>query len=248
MTNDTPIKERIRALLAKAGDKATTEAEAASTAALAAKLLLRHGLTEGDVTLPDQSEILVRVYDPKYTDPWRRSIVFSVAELYMCEALNTTRTQRNKKTGQLRQVRSFAFVGRPTHTELCTSMTDWLIDTVVRLSREYSSVRRDQLAFQRGCGEGLASRIYQKAVHQTQTPDRAAGEPHQELTGTQLAILSEQIAVRDWMKDNIETTTIRVGGSNLDSDAASDGLRKSSEIGLDDQISSADVQERRLLQ
>lgn len=244
MSNRDTILEKVRALLEKQENHATTEAEAAAVAARVASLMDRHGITEAELRHV-QSEIRDHPYRPKYADPWRRSIVFAVARLYCCRALNDEHIVlvRSRRTGKTKYVvrKSFVFYGLPHQTAVCESMCDYLFGAVTRLARDHSPVRSSRLAFERGCGEALADRIYTISIQrdQKQEKDVSAARDSGQTEGLP-ALFSDQLTVvKNWMSENVKTESTRHRGSqSLDNLSAMEGALAAQEIQLADQVGS----------
>lgn len=228
------IIERIRALLAKANDAGCTEAEAAAAAAAVEKLLARHALSMLDVRDPG---IVERKTSIRYLDPWTRVVAVHAARLYGCEPLVTqipyTRPGRGKNAGRLEHdtYRSISVYGRPASAEVAVSMIDWLVQLVYRMSREYSSARREQLPFQRGAGERLATRLWEMHSAQRVDPEAVGAETQ----GTSLLVI-EQSEARAWMEKNMRLVAVRNTVSNTGSDAAMDGWVAAGDVSLGGQV------------
>lgn len=223
---------RIRALLDKSRDPAASEAEAASAAQAAERLLARHALTMRDVDRPDISEHKTGI---RYLEPWARNIAVHAARLYGCEPLVTREyaTGVSRKTGRPKRIdyRSVSVYGRAVSAEVAVSMISYLIATVVRLSRDYSSDRRDQLGFQRGCGERVAHRIWELRQEQEQRAERQEGRGD----GTSLVVV-EQSEARAHLEASMQLNATRRTQSNTRSRAAHAGWEAGAGIGLGGQV------------
>jgi hypothetical protein len=228
------IVDRVRALLAKANDAGATEAEAAAAASLAERLLARHALEMRDVLGQD---IVRRDTSIRYLDPWTRNLAVHAARLYGCEPLVThvpyTRPGRGKNSGRVEHdsYRSIAVFGRPASAEVAVSMIDWLVHMVYLMSREYSSQRRDQLPFQRGAGERLATRLWEMREAQSGSMVRSSGSTD----GTSL-ILIEQSEAAEWVKKNAAVSKVRMTSSDTSGHAALDGWNAGGGIHLGGQV------------
>jgi len=245
----TNIHDTILALLAKARDSGVTEAEAAAFASRAARMLAEHNLSEADLrkTRPDQ--IVRHPYEPRYADPWRRSIVFGAARLYGVRAVNTEKsyTAKSRKTGRekLMHRRSFVFVGPEGSCVVASLMCDYFIETVVKMAstyrRDFETTRAQQLAYERGCGEGLANRLYAAADPQnsrTQTSHKAAE--------TGIMRRGQLSVIDDWMEENLELKKMSTRGSDTSTPDAWVGAAASDSIGLDTQANTDGSTIRRL--
>ena len=239
------IVEKIRKILAKAQDSACTEAEAASLAARAAALMMEHSVSHADLAQEEPDSIVRLEYGPHYADPWRRSLVFACAELYLCRAINSETTYKTQR-GRTRVRRSFLFVGREHHTIVAQEMCDYMISTVQRLARDYASShepqdrRRAQLGFERGCGERLADRVHALAQSRQEQVDSSPD------SSTALLVRGERQLVDDWIEENLQLTRMRTQGSSINIDGLV-GAARAESIGLDTQVPTTATAAGRLL-
>lgn len=172
---DETIIERIRNLLAKAAST-TSEHEAANCAALAQKLLEKHNLDMAAIgTKQDEDDFVSEHQTEKYGDPWRRALAMATARFYYCDMYSQDWFDREGYDNAIRKAVAegkphpydtrrflrpgFVFIGAKHNVAVARSMTTYLIDTTVRLAKEYSPERRERIGFERGCGERLASRL-----------------------------------------------------------------------------------------
>jgi hypothetical protein len=168
---ETPLLAKIRKLMAKANDSATTEAEAAAFAAKVQELLLQNGLAMSDVKdAPEQTESVSEgTYDFKrWNSPHRRGLMATVCTYYMCSVLYMS---RHKKV---------IVIGKPQNVEVALSMTDYLIGTVVRLSTQYGKTHpgANIVDFRRGAMLRLRERLIEEARRMKEaaaTPSRNPG-------------------------------------------------------------------------
>lgn len=232
---NSKIVDRIRALLAKAGDSASTEDEALAAAERAQRMLEEHNLTMADVVPEDRDPHVTVRYDRMYADPWRRSIVFAVARYYGCRAVNVigVRSVVSRKTGEKKIVsyRSFEFAGRPHAVEVCVSMCDYLFSTVTRLAREYSRVRSEYLGFERGCGESI--------VHRLSVLSSERRREEKKTQNTYGALVVQEAALLDAYCEKVAFVTgaMRARGSSLQGGAADDGWEAGKSVSLSEQVS-----------
>lgn len=232
MTIDDSIIARIRALLAKARDPAASEAEAASAAAAVERLLARYALSMKDIERPSIGEHKTGI---RYLEPWARNIAVQTARLYGCEPLVTEErvSSISRKTGEPKTVyyRSISVFGRAVSAEVAVSMISYLIATTVRMSRDYSSERREQLQFQRGAGERLAHRVWEMLMDQNRKAETQDGRGD----GTSLVVM-EQNEARDFLRENVKTTKTRATSSNTRSHAAHAGWNAAGSVSLSGQV------------
>ena len=221
---------RIRALLEKSRDPAASEAEAAAAVAMAERLLARHALSLADVT---RLEIVSVKTGIRYLEPWVRNMAVHAARLYGCEPLVVTEIARSTRGGAT-EYKSLTLFGRQVSTDVAVSMINYLIATVVRLSRDYSSVRRDQLGFQRGAGERVATRLWELRKEQTARAETQEGTSD----GTSLVVVEQSEASR-FMHETVKTHKVRQRGSDTSSRASHDGLAAGAGISLGGQVGGA---------
>lgn len=149
------IVDKIRKLLAKAGDSATTEAEAAAFAAKAHELMMAHELSEEDVVEVEDVDVIKDGLDVKYAEPWRRFLADSVAQYYLCTFISSKAWDASSQKMRPRLL----FLGRRARVAIVKEMYLYLEAACVRLAKSYSKDREMQLAFERGCGVGLSNRL-----------------------------------------------------------------------------------------
>lgn len=229
--SDTAIT-RIQALLAKSRDPGASEAEAASAASLAERLLARHALSMRDVEV---QPIAGQKTGLRYLEPWVRNIATHAARLYGCEPLVVSEytDSVSRKTGRTIRVefKSVTLYGRPVSTEVAASMITYLYDTVIRMSRDYSRERREQLQFQRGAGERLATRLWQMRNEQEARSETSEGRGD----GTSL-VVAEQSEALQWMRETMELKRVRATSSNTRSAASHAGWGAAGSVSLGGQI------------
>lgn len=155
--------DTIRKLLAKANDSSATPEEAAAFATKASQMLIDAGLTEE--ALEDKTaDVGVRVWKARYAeDKWLRWVMVSASPVFMCQLLlvKYSKIIKSRSTGENKLVTKTAFqlVGRPERTAVLEDVGQYLYTTIVRLAREHSPVRREQLSFMRGAGVAVSQRF-----------------------------------------------------------------------------------------
>lgn len=221
------ITEKIQKILDKANDPAASEEEALSLMAMAEKLMREHGITELEIEEEIQPELL----DLTYSDPWRRNLVFAAARYFYCEALNT-KTWYVDRNGNRRQRRAYLLIGREGPRTVAREMILYLIASVQRMAKDHSSIRREYLAYERGCGEGLAERLTIMKI------ERDLQFQEERTTGTDLIVLANQ-DVKE-ARENLVTGNIRTGKSDLSSRSSWQGYRDSEKIPINEQLTGSD--------
>lgn len=246
----TQIVELYQKLMAKARDASVTEEEAAAFAGRAAQLLAEHGLSMTDVPEQEREDHVEQdTYAHPYAgDAWLRSIALQAARLYFCEMVWTevwTEVRARKKIWGMYEGRwiqpgetyntykkGFLLVGRPHNIAVCRDMIDYLFETTKRLSRHYSTARAEYLAFQRGCGNRLASRLQALRVQNESTRP----SPTQQSSGLPALYRSEADLVRAFIEANMKTHKIRSAGQDLSGDHARAGREAADSVSLSPQV------------
>ncbi len=233
MTKQEKLIDKVRKLLALSRENANEE-EAANAASKAQAMMAEHNLSQADVAEKDKSPIARFPYEPKYSDPWRRSIVFAVAKLYMCRALNTGRfvKVRSRKTGGEKCVfkKSFVFYGREHNAEICKEMCDYLFATTVRLATAYGSTRQQRLGFERGCGERLADRVAD--LYWQQIKPSNSSNP----SGLPVLYKTEGELVEGYIDAKVDVFDTKSRGSDLSSWDSDAGSRAADKVSLNTQV------------
>ncbi|EFO32477.1 conserved hypothetical protein [Roseibium sp. TrichSKD4] len=143
------IIKRIRALLAKASSTSSIhEAEACS--AKAHELLAKHNLALADMAEEEAPDRMVWETPTGMPDAWVRSVWSAVAVAYFCKPLQ--RTVGSKKTIEL--------VGAPHNVAVSIEMSKYLVTTVRKLARNFSSNSRRQRQFCNGAAAKLSVRLH----------------------------------------------------------------------------------------
>lgn len=233
MTTDNPIIEKIRALLAKTTAAGATEEEAAAAAAAAERLLAKHKLDERDV---NKSPIVMRKTGIRYLEPWVLSVATNAARFYGCQALMYPQVYRNAK-GKTSQYNSVMMVGRESSCIVAVSMVGYLIETIVRMSRQNYRERAPQLGYQRGAGERIGHRLYDLSRRQdTQAKAEKTGMTTPD--GTSIIVV-ERDEAEQWMAENLQTEKVKSRSSDLSGRAAAQGWADAEKINLNDQVGGA---------
>ena len=130
------VLDRVRKLLALAGNSAASSQEVETAAKLAQELMQEHKLTASDVGehSTDASEIIdLPAGKEGYMASWRFALVTSVARAFFCEAIGL-------RVGRSRKVR---IVGRTDDAGVVLEVTAFLTKEIERLTSEYASAPQD---------------------------------------------------------------------------------------------------------
>ena len=155
-TNETPmdsLTRKIRALHAKARGT-NNEHEAATFAAKVQELLEKHNLS-ADVLAEQKTSRHGGVAGHRTkqkgwdSSPYRKALVAAVCSLYYCKALYYS------GTGE------FLLIGTPSNVATAKYMIEYLLETVLRASKEYGAeTNKARLDFRRGMIMRLCSRLH----------------------------------------------------------------------------------------
>lgn len=225
------LVDKIRKLRAKS-EGTDNEHEAAIFAAKVAEMLAENGLSMADITEDLRDDpIGDMMWETMYLDPWRRHLIQMAAKLYFCSTYLFPWRDGVKKRDGIR------IVGRPHNAIVAKEMSEYLINTTVRLARNYSGERSERLGFERGCGERLARRLYEK--WQEQTAAAAQHSPSGNPANLPALYQNEDRLVREFKArlGLVKATGLR--GSELGSHHSAAGARAANSVSLSGQISSS---------
>ena len=216
MTSDERTLDKIRKLLQKSRDAGASEAEAASCAEKARELMEQHSVSEE--SLRERQSSPGRLYfEAKYMDPWRKNLGTAVGYSYGCVMTWHPST------------RQFCFTGSPTGVEVCRDVYQHLERTVTRLAAAYRSAvkgtRAQQLNFERGCGERLATRIMIMSAQREQcsSPDGAS---------TALVLRSDYDQSKEWLTQNTKLREENPKSAATDLRATLAGARAAEDVNV----------------
>lgn len=224
MRSTKDIIDMIRNLQAKAMDASLSEAEAAAFANKVQELLTQHNLDHIDPHTEEDEKANVieeEAYGGFYISPWRALLAHATATFYFCKVysrITSKRFENDKKT--------IVFVGKEHNRAISISMFAYLQATVVRLSKEHSTKRGDQLAFERGCGIALSNRIHAEFEKLQRVPNMTSGIPA--LYKTELQLVDDFLAKMQLRNDKRKY--------DVNSQAARAGMDAAKTISLNNQL------------
>lgn len=232
-SDNEKLVRTIQALMAKANDPGVTEAEALAYSEKAQELLAKHNIAMADITnVGDDTSNNVNgtSYNEKekgWKSESRKQLLRAVCRFYMCEAVGPGRG--GSKT--------WIIVGKPVNVEVAVSMTDYLIQTTIRLSGDYGRANRglgvNVIDFRRGCMARLAERLNEMRRDQlAKTPEY---QPNGNPGNLPALFRSENEITRAWMKQHLHVTFGKTKSIKEGSDAAN-GRAAAEKIGLNTQI------------
>lgn len=164
------IIRKIKALIAK-GKSTTSEAEALAFLGKAKELMDQHNLTERDVSDDKVGEL---PKNKRIADEWRRWLASSTARMFNC-AIVIGWFERADRYGIKVNDKCWNFIGRKSDMITADLMTDYFIDTVVRLAnahrKEIEGGQNEWRMYAKACALRLSQRIFEmseKAADQNQ--------------------------------------------------------------------------------
>lgn len=223
-TIDAKLIEKLRKVLALCDSP--SEGEAAAAAAHLARLLEKHNLNIAQLEADGQdAAAIIEHRVPLSTGApscWRVFLAMDLAETYFCSVmLGSSGTKR--KT-------SFYFVGRADNVAVANAVYEFLIDELVRLSRES---RREHMEvwdeyvnpnqWQASFGLGAAARIGQRLEE-----ERAARRPE-----SQALMVQRDREARDYIDDqypDLETRSVEATATHAE--ATREGIMAGDDINL----------------
>lgn len=222
---ESPLLKRIRALMAMANDKSTTEAEAALFAAKVQELLATHGLQMADVRAVNEESVGLQDHaQTKWKSPARRKLLIAVCRYYMCDVLSPAD-----------KYDTWTFVGRPANVTVAIEMVDYLIKTVVRLSNEYGKAngrkQKHVIDFRRGAMVRLAQRL---AILRAEALEKKP-EWHGTNPGNLPALFASEDALIEKATEHMALKANKPRALKIGLDALH-GIRAANDIGLHEQV------------
>lgn len=148
------IVNKIKKLLALAGDKAATEDEAATALRMAQGLMLKHQLSEKDLTLTEAQAKELRKKHP--LQKHELALVFAAARLFGCEGLVYNRGAAG-----------YSFFGRPENCEAAGETLLFLCSQVERLYKANLSpglTKKMRAEYRRTFKFACSSRVAQRSI------------------------------------------------------------------------------------
>lgn len=213
------ILARVRALMARARDAGSSEAEAATCAQRARRLMDEHGISMLEAEGGRPESVDKHDYRAKYTDPWRKDLANQTAKYFGCQMV---------VGGGL-----LTFVGRESSRVVAVEMYEYLEQTTLRLAREWrrevGGTRGDQLNFERGCGTRIAKRLQDMRLAASATSEVAGcgvGVP---------MVVTELKESEDWMRANMSTRTVQFS-SKIAGDGGRAGRAAGDKVHLGGQV------------
>lgn len=197
------IEDKVRALLEKSVARGASEAEAEAAAAQVQRLVEKHNLDLSKLSEQEVAAGYVRVpYSVKYADPWRQHVANQVARTMFVKLIIGTETY-TKTNGRVDTRKNFIFVGRPENIDAAIQTTEYLLETIVMLSRMHYGMHHDQKHFQRGCGFRIANRLHDQ---------RTSSHQEQAKTGLPVVHSGELKNITSWYEEQIGGRLKKYGG------------------------------------
>lgn len=151
------IKVKIRKMLEMTEDRGCTEAEASVAIEKAQRLLEEHDLSMTDVVGVEEKKDFTEKGD-FLAFAWAKKVAASVAQLYDCEYV-CEGNQRAAKGNHFR----VRFVGRQSNAETSSLITEFIVKTILKLSRREQKERGEGNRFATDFAHGCADRVCDRA-------------------------------------------------------------------------------------
>jgi hypothetical protein len=168
MTNDDKILERIRALLALS--TSSNEFEAASAAAKAQELLLKHNLTLSQIPNGQREEI-TRTNFVRVGPLWLDMLMEAVATANCCKVIRNQ--SGNFYSRILDDGWGYAVFGTESNIEVAHYLFEYLSNTILRLTPAFYN-RSQKDSFKKGAVSIIRKRLMETLQTFVQNPDARA--------------------------------------------------------------------------
>lgn len=243
--NNSAIVEKIKKLLALAGDGGATEEEAATAAQMASALAIKYSIDLAAVQLSGkqverEGVMDETVYESDKYEPWVASLIHGLTELN-----GGTFYFSNWGTSV-----HYRVIGKPTALAVIRLTIPYLVKSVKRLNTEavkkYGFTMEQRRAFRAGFRQSCASRLYERMKAKAEEM-RTKDEVAQKTTGsTALVVLNhfEQDArdIQVWMeqqgyKFKTRKSAARKAIKTEGMIGRHEGYRAGDKIGIDPQVS-----------
>jgi Protein of unknown function (DUF2786) len=224
------LMRKIRALKAKAEDPSTTEAESLAFAAKVAEMLAQHDLEEAQLDVGQQS-VEEQIGHEEYVSNWNASPARRVLAIAVCHLYNVKPLIRSRK-GE-----PWTLIGRKHNIVMVKDMTEYLIRTTLRLSKEYGRTNPEGnvIDFRRGCFKRLSERItdmYWQTAKREQPAYTPSGNPGNlpALYADEKKRLQQYVNDR-WNVGTLRPQRVKQGASAIAGRAAGDRVSLNQQIG-----------------
>lgn len=248
MVENKDILRKVRALIAKGKDEATSQAEAESFLAKANELLVKYNINSNDLNI-SQEEISTAFFDTyiktKYENvnsffnrEWLSDIAYVIAKGNMCFTVNrlTYKEDKNPPYDRL-YYRQVQFIGLESNVILCQELFDFYWKKMWSLciqaykeskfkQENYGKLKLKVLTDYSYVNTLVFCRSYLSGVTEglREMYKEKSIQQHNESPEYGLIIASHSKAINVWVKDNVGTLTSRSRTEKLtDEDAYSKG-------------------------
>ena len=241
MTKTESQIEKIRKLFAKANDAATTEAEALAFMNKVQELLAEHNLSDDVLNGPAKEKLGEEDVKVKVKTSWFGALAVAVSNLYL-SGVYSKKVQNKERFRLTLDGPVFAyddfyvFVGKESNRTIAKEMFGYIMDTIERLSKDFSRDLRQQNEFKKGASFRVIKTIYEK-IATLKAPSPASSNPNN------LPALydSESKAVAAYLNQEAPKKARKASFKVNDRDAFQEGFAAGADISLDDQIGSSKV-------
>lgn len=152
------IKTKIKKLLEMTEQNGCTEAEAAVALEKAQRLLAEHNLSMDEVSEVKEPTDFIEKGD-FLAFAWAKKVAESIARLYDCEYV----CEGNRRSSKQNHFRA-RFVGRQSNAETARLITQFVIKTILKVSRqaqkEHNAPNRFATDFAHGCADRVNARAW----------------------------------------------------------------------------------------
>lgn len=262
------VLEKVRALLAKAASTTSEDEAANCASLAQKLLAKHNLTMEQVDDKGEQVHVGEEYLQVKYGNPWRSSIVTAACRLYYCDiftrswfdqagydaaraAHDIARAQwledHKGRRPEMPKYEKFerpgyVIIGREHNRVVAAAMIHYLWATTLRMAstymRENSLDQNAKRAFERGCGERLATRLHALWYEALVGARKAAKS-----SGTDLIIYDAmEQENKDFMKANYNLSPTKRRSSNLDSDHADAGWEAGERVSLAPQVGTGGVE------
>ncbi len=163
-TIDPKIIERLQKMLRLANDGGATEGEANNAMEIAERIMLENNLSMAMVEASNgkaAEDRLKHRIDKGARYRWQRKLMWAIAQSCFCY-LTELSIQKPNRFGMQDITIGYNLIGRVSNVETAKQMYEYLIHTITRLKRDYSSDRKSQELFVAGISDRLRSRVIQR--------------------------------------------------------------------------------------
>jgi hypothetical protein len=153
MSDQNPIIEKIKKLLALAADQSASEGERDNALRMAHGLLAKHNLDMSEVKASQQCEGREEHINPTYGMLWCRNVSHHVAKLFFCKYFYGQKINGTKWNHH--------FVGKSSNVVTAALMSDFIIHSILKecRSRGWHNLSAEARSFAMGATRVIGERV-----------------------------------------------------------------------------------------